>query len=717
MTILPYDLNDPSERSKFQSEIENNLTKDQAVHRQYRPEWDDAEDRLNENVTPFGFTEDHSGKFAQDNDHRNRIQEVKEYVSVPRARQNHESILGNFTTLRRRLTIQARHPRGRNIAKVYSERVKYIEDSEMVPEMIYFPAMDNAFSKGLHWIKVGYNPAANKLRGKFDIDEISCRDVLIDHGSKGAYFSKATRLTQVFSLSRDQAKARFRGMPLYKDSTFSVDNEYDLMYNRSTDSNMYTEDKATFYEYQFVRPTQVYYMGKPGSQDVEEITDAEFNEFSNTPEFKDLVFAGDMEDRYYIALYNRSQGVFHLQENPLGMFSLIPLINIQSEARLYPFGDVKFYAKLADLLNVLVTVFLDNAKKANTPIIAVDPDVMAEYGVELKHAARHGGPAPGATNIVYAQAINQGLVMLVPMVTSWIQDVTSQHAASMGELPAKQIAKETVDKLIAKDRQSHGRKDVMLRYCLTQFAKIVVRMINLMEDQPGYFSAIDPKPGDMEFIPINQTWGEQEYLAKLSELAQIPPPPSEEEMPMYLEALQRIRRKFEEDNDVVQTTVSGFVVDGLEMTPQKLRLLIQKAELSLEEFTQLYKPVSANIKQYQVNHLSQDVDFKVTYGIDDDFENDKSFKSNRAMMLNERGAMARLDMLKEMGIMNAEQIIENADSENQMMQIAKALAASPDVMQYVQQLLANPEAVKQLSGATNGKAPEKKPKAQPVEAE
>lgn len=706
MNILPYDLNDPQQRSDLETEIQRSLVDDLAVHQQYREEWNEANDRLNGNVVPFGFTEDHSEALASQNDARVKKMEVKEYVSVNRSRPNHESVLGDFASMRRRLTITGRQPQMRNIAKVYAERVKYIEDTEMLPEMIYFPSMDNAFAKGLHWIKVTYNPSANQLRGKFDIDEISCREVLVDARSRGAFFSKARRMTHVFQLTKDEARAKFEAYPFFDSENLSEDNEYNELQNRRQEANMW-KDLMTFYQYEFIKPVRTYYMGQPGSGEIVEITSDEYQQYRNDPIFGPLVFEGEMEDRYYIALYNTRQGCFHLQENVLKMFSFIPLVNIMSEDRLYPFGDMKFYSGLSDLLDVLVTVFLDNAKKSNTPIIPMDPQAYDDYGVQVKHAAKHGGAAPGATNVFYAQPINEALTMLIPWVLGWIQDTASKHSASMGELPSKQVAKETVQTLIAKDRQSHGRKDVMLKYTLTQLARAIVRLVNVMEDQPDFFAAVDPRPGDFEYIPMNQTWTEDQYSAELAKLAKMPPPTTPEEAQMFMEALPKIRRKFEESNDVRPTTMAGFIVQGLQVTPAQLRVLIENSQLSSEEFNNAWQPMASMITIYKVNTMNQDVDFKVVYGIDDDYENDKQFQANRALMLNERGAMSKLDMLREMRIINPEQIVENADEENQMIQLAKVIGSDPQLMAIVQQLVNNPEAVKRLAGG--GGEPSGKP--------
>lgn len=716
---LPYNINDPGDNRKFTNIITRWLDDADAIHRKYWNEWNEADDRLNGDITPVGFTTDHSEELRRDNDPTARMQEVKEYVSVNRTRPNHESIMGDFAAIRKKLSVQGRQPQMRSLAKVFAERVKYIEDVEMLPERIYFPTMDNAFSKGLHWIKVGYNPTGNKLRGKFEITDVNVRDVLVDPHCKGAYFQKAQYVIQRIQYSKEQASQKFSKYPLFDPAKVATDNDYNLPYNRSDDSNFY-DDFGTFYEIQFTKPMQTYYLGRPDSNDIIELTRNEYQALSVNPTYHEFVFEGEMEEKHYIAFYNRYMGVYHLQKNDLDMRTLIPLLNIQTDSRLYGIGDVRNYSQLQDLLDVLVTVFLDNAKKSNLPIISADPEVMEEYQSELEHAVKHGGIAPGARQVSYPAPINAALTQLVPWVIGWIQDASSKHAASMGELPARQVAKETVQALIAKDRQSHGRKDVMLRYTLTELAKAIVKIVNLMEDEPDFFNAIDPKPEGLEHIPINQEWSEQEYLAQLSELYRLDVPKDPNQEVQYLQQLMKLKNKFEDENDVRVSTIDGFIIQGQEFSPKKLRELVNHSGLSLEDFTTLYKPQGSKIKMYKVNDLTQDIDFKVRYVIDEDYDDEPQFRANRALMLNARHAMSTLDMLKEMGINNAEQISENADKENQALQIAKTISADPNLMQAVQMLVQNPEAVQgmmeAISRVNNRKKPAGKEKKEPAEA-
>ena len=148
---LPYNLEDDEERTKFSALIERWITDDDATHNSFVGEWNDADDILNGDLIPAGWTEDHQGDLTDKNNPTVRPGTTgKMFVNVPRSRPNHEAVIGDFITLRRMMNFTPRNdPKATNIAKILRSRVEFIEDTEQVNETVYFPCIDNAVSKGL----------------------------------------------------------------------------------------------------------------------------------------------------------------------------------------------------------------------------------------------------------------------------------------------------------------------------------------------------------------------------------------------------------------------------------------------------------------------------------------------------------------------------------------------------------------------------------------
>lgn len=682
------DLSNADEKKAFDQIIEKWLTEDDQVHSQYYTEWNEIDDRLNGDIVIESFSQN----FIQDLINANNPTvksdlSKRQYVQLQRARPNHEAILGDFVSLRRKLDMTGRTPKDRNISRAFRARVQHIEEDQMLPERAYAPLMDSAFAKGVCWLDTSFNPRTKDLKGKFEVKAISCRDILVDAKARGPFFDSARRITHRHQLDLSDADRMFRRYPTYRNP--GPDSDYDKAYNRA-DSNQ--EDFGTFYKIQFRQKLDSYIFIDPASGEKREISFEDFQQLSADPETEPFVFEGPEVDQYFNVLYNRTIGAFHIQENQFEMFTLIPLVNIWTESRLYPIGDVKVYANLLDLLDVLVTVFLQNAKRANIPIVDVDPQIFQQYQQWIETATKEGGPAPGIKNVHYPQSINAALTQLIPWVLGWIQDTTSKHSASMGELPSKQIAKETIQTLIAKDQQGHSRKTIAIAYTLTTLAKLFAVMISKLDTEPDFISVTDEHPGQKGYIPINQRWTETEYISNIVDIFDIPQPTSLEEALQFEEAVMAAKKKFESENDVKLVEEPGYLVPSLpngaqEFRHQELMQFIGESGMSLEEFEALYQPQAVAMTIYVVNDLTQDPQLNIRYSIDTDFDNDPEYKMNRALMLNSRVAMSRLDMLKELRMPNPEELIDNVDSEDQALQLAKAIASNPQIAQAVQVML------------------------------
>ena len=710
----PYDLNDESSKRELDTFVDQAINEDELVHSKYWPEWNEVDDRLNGTRVPSGWVTKYSDVLATKNDPtiaQNEKDQIKEYVTVPRTRPNHESVVGDFATQRRRMVITGDNPTDRNIAKVIQKTYATLERMNMLNAKIFFPMIDKGFAKGVHWVKPMWKPMAKGLKKRFRPIEISARDVLVDHQSKGAFFASARRITHRSKIAIDDADEMFRHLPHYQ--PVSADTRYDEAWSQNTDP-IQDNAFATFYEFQFKRSVAHYYEIDTQTGDPKEISTDEFLKKSQDPAVQPYLIAGDVDDEYYTALFNHTIGVFHLERNPYDMFTMIPLVNMETESRLYPLGDIVVYANLADLLDVVVTVFLDNAKRTNIPIADVDELMWDEYGEHIQNALKHGGAAPGIKNIFNTQPINSHLVNLIPFIISWIQDSTSKHSASMGELPAQQIAKETVQLLVSKDRQAHGRKDITLGYVLTMFARLTVKMIVRFMDEADFIPVMDTLPGKPGHIPINQVWKPSEYEAQLASLytIQVPQQPKldaiqegerdiavqafQQQMLAYQNAIQQARLDFESDNDAKEQQVSGWIIQGQEFLDEDILFMEEKMKMDDRKFIQTYNPKKAMVTVFVVNDIKkEDVEYNILYHLDTDYQNDPQYKSNLSFALQERGALSRLDLLRETGVPEAEEKYKRAMKESEAVALAMEIAKNPELLQYIKEIVAT---------AGNGKA-------------
>ena len=705
---LPYDIYVPAQRAQLTSILQKWIDEDNAPHINYVNELNECDDRLNGTVEPAGFTQSHIVSLAQSSSNTisdNAKSKTKSFVHAPQTRPIHEAHLGDFAQIRRKLTIRGNNPTDANKAKVYQKRVEFIENVEMLPEQVYFPAMDQAWGKGLMWIEGGVNPFARELRGKQTWDVVSARDVLVDNHAQGMFFNSARRNTRRIKMEIQEAKDRFTKYPLFRSEQVNGDNDYDQAWGRNTD-RLTQGEFATFYNVQWWRWVCKYVFMNDKDEPVP-ITAEQYATLMMDANSRDRIIQIAEDKEYYIALYSRHTGVFHLQYNPAGMFTRIPLVNISSDSRLYPMGDVKVSQNLQDLLDVLMTVLLENMKKANKPILEVAQDLISDPDAlqMVKAAGEHGGVAPGLTGVHNVQPINNYLVELIPLTLKLIQDASSRHDASSGQLPTKQIAKDTVIAIQASDRKGHGRKDVMLKWTLTMVYRLMCKYIGLFDSESDFFPLNDAMPGQAGYIPINKLWTVDEYITNLAQMYGIQPPkaPNLDGMPdekrqgaaeqhaqadaQFEMQFEQIKMQFESENDVKPVMMDGYIVQGREMSADQLTQTAKEIGMTLDEFVQKYQPQQAQIQMVKINDLTEDADLSIIGQIDNDYQNDPQYKENRAFALFDRKAYASLDLYKDLNIADPEAVHKRAIAENQAMQLALEISKDEKTYSAVMQVV------------------------------
>lgn len=688
---LPYNLDVDEERQALTKIVRDSIFEANAKHVTYVSEMNEVDERLNGNYTVSGY-DDSPIQQLQDAVSKTMNSDEKQplIVKVPRSRPNHESTIGQFVNTQRTISITPRNPTDKAFARVIKARLQYIEDTYDVKNLIYFPAIDSCFSKGLHWLELTYDHARLGI-DKFKIDEVSARDVLVDSRSRGMMFKTASIISKRFLVEEDKAKQEYAGYPYFNPSMMVYNsNDYDNAYQ---EQGVTQKRYATFYLVNIKFPHETYLFHNPESRKIEELSKQEWELKLRDPILSQFCLETKDKDRCYYALYEEGNGVFYFDYNILGGFNLTPMQNIVSEQRLYPFGDIKMYQQLEDLLSLLVTAFLENARRSNYPIADVDPQQWQQYATEIQHALDFGGAAPGIKNIYFPQQINQGITFLIEMVLSWLQDSAALHSASQGEMPSKQIAKETVQALIAKDRQSHGRKDIMIDVCLTEFWKKVVRGIMLLDTDEDFIPITDPK-SNFKYIPINKRLTETKYMAMLLDIAEVPMPETPQEMQGQMELMGKLRRAFEKENDVKIHKEMGFVDEqGNTYTGKEVTEAAQEEQQTDTPdnvaFFLNHPMQESMIDVYYINIFSPNVNLNVRYAMTTDSSTDPDYRANKALMLKREGVYGRLDLAEAMDVPNAQEAIERVDAENQALQTAKALMENPELFKQVQMALQN----------------------------
>ena len=689
-----YDVIKNSEhRSILQGKIRDFVEEAQTAHRQMWTEWADADKYFESDQVPQGFTEDHRQQLVDANDPTRGNQNSKQYVVLNKVVMSHEKVLGDFIAGQRMLLVSGRTPKDRRFAKVMQKKLDYVGDQVKLWDEVMVPTLDCGLRRGLHWVKVWFDPYKNLPFGKVEMQEISCRDVMIDPRCRRYYYQDKRYVIHRQRYTQQSANLRFRPF-LDGGVTFAADRRADDPYQQS--STDVRQQHCTIDEVQYIETEVKFYGVNPEGGDENpfiEIDEQSYNQALQDPKTRKMVFQST-EDVWYVCYYNESVGVFYNSPIEFESDTIIPFINIRSEGRVYPFGSTKYEKNLQDLLNVFISVMLDNAKKGNSGIYSVSASTYQQFSDQLIAAINGSGPRliPDENfKVHYPREINPALVQLFGMVQGAIEEVQSSHALSKGEMPRERLAAETVNMIMARDRVSHGRKDVMIRWTMTKIAQVLYKIVATKSTEEDWIKLTDNAKTDPEYVPINFTVTDQEYNQLILEMLGIQITPEMEQNPQFMQQLQQqiqsARYKFEQDNEVQKHNVKQYQVGDQVLTAEQFQEAIKQSGMPAEQFAQQNQVQVIPVVIYSINDMTQDSDLDLVYSVDFNADRDKQMKANRSLQLFAQGALTTKRLLIDLDYPDADTVAVEADERNQALQMGTQIMKTPDLYALVQQAM------------------------------
>jgi hypothetical protein len=637
--------------------------------------------------TPSGFTGDVVGQAQRDNNDVTQQSDGRLYVTANQVRRLHENILGDFINGKRVITSNARHPKNKKLAKLVQREFEYIADTSMMWEKVIVPSIDCSMRRGIHWIKVWHNPYRDLPNGRIEVEELSCRDVLVDPNSRDAFYEKGQYIMHRCRYTVEEANEKFKD--LLDGRTLGADNETDSAYpyNATTEQQF-----VTIYEIQWWKTENRYFIQPDKDKDVEEVNKSQFDGIVQNG-MQDYAFQ-QQQDVYYVGLYNKQIGILANDENEFDMCTLIPMINVRDTGQTYPMSDMAYYIALQDLLNVVFSIAVDNARKGNDPIIGVTTSTFTQYKEYIETAIKTRGakviPTDGKLDIVFPQQLNSAVISMLQLIQGFLEDAGSKHGISMGELPSKRIAKETVNMMIAQDRQSHGRKDIMIQYTMHQVAKLICRIIFKKFTDTHWATIRDAQKNEMQYVPVNIFANQQDYDKLLLEMMGVEmnvETPDPEEIQKVLPQLEAFRKEFEKENDVRVEFHPIVDVEGMRYTPEQYQEIVQQHGKTEEEFNQDFHVQPSQEKIYYINVIQGDPEVDLFYDIDFDYERDRQVRQNQAMYAADHQWITPKRALEMLDFPDVDDAVKEAEDAQPALQMAKQILSNPQLMQQLQSLI------------------------------
>lgn len=666
----------------------------EAKHNDYVVELNDADNYKDNNQTPVGQNQEHAAAYARANDPSTAEIVDRSFIVINQINITHENILGQFLRGKPTVEFKGRGMQDSRKCTVFKRMSDYVEDVNQTWFRVFMPAVDNMAHRGLHWAKVYHDPFDEKSlpHGKIVEESVSARDVLVDPDSRDEFYGDTNyRIHRVrMTLELANEFMEFLG----REERFSPDTQYNIGNPmRQTDT---TQQYVTLYEIHWKKKVWKYKEMIDG-----ELTIISKEQYEQSEQEKGDQFEGYKchEDEFYVSHYNVGLGTILHGKNQWGVWTLVPCINRRSDLAVYPIGDFRYYKNLQDLFNVLVTIFLDDIKESRKYVVGVDPGSYAAFKDEIDRATIHGGAVPTqALQMAKFPSASEGLVSLIQFIQSAIAEIRSLPAVSRGELPAKQVATDTVTALLQSASISHGRKDMMIRWFLTEVARVRYKIMASTWTTAAQVRVTDVKPGSPEFIPINYYLDEAGYQKLLIEMSGIQIDPNTGLTPEQQGYIATVKRNFERENEVEVKTVPFHKYGNEEQLydDEQHANNIMQSGMTPTEFAARPGKESVIVPQtfYVINKIDPDIDLDVKYDVDFDAEQTKS--RNQAIELNllDRGGIGMLDVMKDLEISDAEGKYRRSTEQNEGFKIAERLKSDPQYAQALaiaEQLAQNPK--------------------------
>lgn len=675
----------PQEKSDLDSKFKDWIAKAEREHDDFVNDMNKADDYFDGLQVPTGFSEEHKVALSKAND-PSALQTTQSYVVVNQIAQTHDNILGNFIRAKQTVNVYPRSPK--DIKKIIPIRksLQFIEDKNNSFTRVLFPALDHMLHSGLDWGKLWYDPYDQLPNGSIKEARISARDVLVDFDSRDPFYEDTQFRAHRIRYNIEDAKEEFKRIEGFDSSQLKPDMDW-VSGVPQTSNNQGMGRYCTIYEIQLRKRETVY--RKVEGNNVIDIDEEEYQKLSQDEKNADLVFA-DRDEVYYTAYWNKTFGTFYYRKSSWQCFTLIPLINRRSENRVYPIGDFLLYANLQDLFNVIVSLILDDAKQGRKWIIGVDPMTYTTYGDAIQQAIDEGKnivPIQQGMQSIKPPGVSEGVLTLMSLVKGFIDSIRALPSVSRGELPSRQISEKTVETLISSALTSHGRKDIMINYFLTEMAKARYKIMKAMWDQQDWVRVTDAQPGMPQFVPINLVIegdeGYNDLLAKMSGIdfpqGQVPPEQAQEFLVF--------KKKFERENDIFIEQKERVRYNGSKGNPvftdEEYEGHIQQSGMTPSEFVNKFNVERIPVNIYKINMLSTDSDIDIQYVVDFDIEKKKGQRQAMSMRLGEMGWQTPVDTMEDLEIEDAEGRYQRAQEANQTVQIATRIKKDKKFSQAV----------------------------------
>lgn len=628
------------------------INEDEQEHQKMIPSWDKYDRYYDDQMTPQGLRDDAYQVIKENNLESDKLLvDVNDSLFVPvnEIRRIIDGGVGEFTSTKKETKVYANDPRDTNSIDIVKKVIMDIERSQSLWKRVRRPNIKEMFISGIAWTYIHYNSKVNYPLGNIEISSENCRNVMVQKGSKEMYFQDSTRFTRIIRMPIAKAKRYVKRMGI-NENRIGADNEANSKYG-IRENNEIQQEYVTFYEVFYKAEYPVYF---------------KFNEAGGKMEIsnEDDYDIENEEEYHFRAIYHKGLGTIQNGPNKYGRPWVIPYYNIQSKRNLYPNGDCYYLWRLIQLLNILMTLLVDNLRRQNKEIIGISEITYDKYLTQLIDAYNNGGFVPIKEGSVGLQEIKRNdisdkVAKIVPLISKYIDEAGNRTELSEGQMPSDYLSTRTVNNLLEQYRRKFTYKDENIEYAVELENELIYKII-ATEFTPAHWIRLeDVKPGSQEFVPINQIYTLEQYE-------------------QYIQENKINIDIFEEENHV------HYILPNIALPEQVSRMLTLVV----------------------INPLDDSIDMTMEVKFDFDAKRDSIEKAQRGQLMRQAGLMPDDQYMIDVGGYSqaeANEMLKKVYGQNQALQLAQEITKrGPEFMQQVGMMLKQYDTMQQQMKATGG---------------
>lgn len=428
--------------------------------------------------------------------------------------------IGDFTATKKTLQVKTDTNRKNNaIEKVTARVLEKHERDGMIWEQARIPAIEMREINGLGWTRTYFDPFENIPQGRIKIEAIHPCDVAVNpnvSSSRKKYFLDTDYVVMKKKMPYEEAIEFF--------ANFGIDEEKvkpDGDYYRYGDEHYDTvkpedSDYCTVYFIEYKRPA------------IEKIV----------TETGEIIRQRRMY--YYKAVYNVTLGVIEHKINKYAdpektdqwQFSLVPYYNKQSRLRVYPQSDIEKFKTVQDIINVMKSLMLNNARDGSKLRLVVMKQLQEKYPELWKTFEDFGGAFPidpekdgiddvrKAVQQINVQELPRSFQEFLMLAEQSLKDQSVRHEALQGQFAERgnsNLSGVAISKMMEQNRKIGSYKETSTKWSVVQEARLIYNILAHEFTDEDWIEIQDAQKGDPKVIPVNKEMNLKEFHEFLTE--------------------------------------------------------------------------------------------------------------------------------------------------------------------------------------------------------